>query len=167
MADNIVSTPPGHNWFSIVRSFDAPRRLVYRCYTEPHHMAHFWGPRETTLVLCQIDLRVGGLWRVRWRYPDGREWGYASVYLDIVPDETLHYRDAPNDWTGELEGLPPIELDSIIALAGDANRTTVTVTVRCVSVAARDETVKRGFAGMVGTGHDRLAEYLTTLDQEA
>ena len=167
MSENIISAPPGENWFSIVRRFTAPRTLVYKCYTEPHHMARFWGPRESTLAECRIDLRVGGVWWVRWRYPDGTLFGYASVYLGIVPGELLHYRDAPSDWTFGLEGLPPLELDSTIALAEDTGITTVTVTVRCVSVAARDDNVRRGFAGMVSVGHDRLAEYLTTLDQEA
>lgn len=98
MSENIVEAPPGEAYFTITRSFAAPRRLVYKCYTEPQHMAHFWGPRDTTLIECRIDLRVGGVWKVRWQYADGRGWGYASVYLDIVPDTMLHYRDAPDDW---------------------------------------------------------------------
>lgn len=164
MSENVVTAPPGENWFSITRSFEAPRRLVYKCYTEPQHMAHFWGPRETTLAECRIDLRVGGVWKVRWQYADGRSWGYASVYLGIVPDAELHYRDAPNDWVFGLDGLPPADLDSSIALADQGRNTVVTVTVRCVSVAARDENLKRGFTGMVSIGNDRLAEYLKTID---
>lgn len=160
---NIVSAPPGENWFSIERRFAAPRRLIYKCYTEPQHMARFWGPRGSTAI-CRIDLRVGGLWRVDWTFADGSGFGYSSVYLDIVPDERLYYRDAPADWIFGLDGLPPPELVSTIALAEADGGTTVTVKVVCTSAAARDETVKRGFTGMVSTGHDRLAEYLETLD---
>lgn len=167
MSANVVEAPQGENWFTISRSFAAPRRLVYRCYTEPQHMVHFWGPRGSTLDECRIDLRVGGVWRIRWRFANGDGWGYSSVYLEIVPDERLHYRDAPDDWPGGLDGLPPVNLLSTIALAGDGDRTDVTVTVVCTSTAARDETIRRGFAGMVGVGNDRLAEYLSTLDQEA
>lgn len=167
MGQNVVAVPPGEKWFSIVRSFKAPRRLVYKCYTEPEHMVHFWGPRNSTLEVCSIDLRVGGVWRIKWRFANGDGWGYASVYLDIVPNERLHYRDAPNDWAGGLDSLPPVELLSTIALSDTDDGTQVSVRVECVSVAARDETVKRGFAGMVGVGHDRLDEYLETLDEEA
>jgi uncharacterized protein YndB with AHSA1/START domain len=163
MSDNIISAPPGEAWFSISRSYDAPRALVYKCYTEPQHMAHFWGPRGTTLAECSIDLRVGGVWRVRWQYPDGRSWGYSSVYLELVPNAAIHYRDAPDDWSFGLLGLPPVTLDSTIALAETGRATTVTVTVRCASVEARDDNVKRGFTGMVSVGNDRLAEYLETL----
>lgn len=163
--ESIVSSPPGQAWFSIVRSFDAPVALVYRCYTTPEHMAHFWGPRGSTLTVCDIDLKVGGVWRVRWEFPDGRAWGYSSVYTAIEPKTRLDYRDAPYDWPGGFDGLPPVDLNSTIALAGDDRRTTVTVTVRCVSEAARDEYVRRGFAGMVDVGHERLTEYLATISE--
>ena len=78
--------------------------------------------------------------------------------LERTPDLELHYRDAPNDWVFGLDGLPPVELDSTIALADQGRNTVVTVTVRCGSVEARDENLGRGFTGMVGIGHDRLAE---------
>lgn len=164
MGENVVHAPPGENHFTISRSFDAPRRLVWKCYTEPQHMSQFWGPRDVVRIECKIDLRVGGVWTVRWYYPDGRSWSYASVYLGIAPDTELHYRDAPDDWVFGLDGLPPLELDSTITLSDHGRGTNVLVTVRCVSVAARDETVARGFSGMVSTGNDRLAEYLNTID---
>ena len=91
-------------------------------------------------------------------------WGYASVYLEIEPNARIHYRDAPNDWVFGLDGLPPVELLSTIGLEDKGRATVVTVTVRCTSVAARDENVKRGFTGMVSIGHERLAEYLKSID---
>ena len=84
-----------------------------------------------------------------------------------MPDTQLHYRDAPDDWVFGLDGLPPLELDSTIALADDGRKTQVVVTVRCTSVEARDEAVRRGFTGMVGIGNDRLADYLKTIDLAA
>ena len=164
MSQNVVSAPPNEAYFTITRSFEAPRPLVYKCYTEPQHMARFWGPRDTTAT-CRVDLRVGGVWRVDWEFADGSGYGYSSVYLEIVPNERLHYRDAPDEWTFGLDGLPPVELVSTISLDGDAQTTTVTVRVECASVAARDDNVERGFTGMVSMGHDRLTEYLVTLEQ--
>jgi uncharacterized protein YndB with AHSA1/START domain len=166
MDQNIVTVPPGADYFTIDRSFDAPRRLVWKCYTEPQHLARFWGPRDAT-TRATIELRVGGVWLTEWTYANGGSYGYASVYLELQPPERIHYRDCPKDWGGGLDGLPPAELLSTIALTEVAARTNVHVHVRCASSAARDETVARGFAGMVGTGNDRLAEYLATLDQEA
>jgi len=164
MSDNLVTAPPGENWFTIVRGFAAPAALLYKCYTEPQHMAHFWGPRNSTLAVCRIDLRVGGVWRVEWKFANGDGWGYSSVYTAIAPNRRLDYRDAPEDWTFGLDGLPAPTLVSSITLDADGPRTLVTVRVECVSVAAREEAIRRGFAGMVGTGHDRLAEYLASID---
>ena len=158
-----ILVPENEAYFQIVRAFDAPRALVYACYTQPEHMKHFWGPHGGTVPLCEIDLRVGGVWRVVMRFPDGSEFGYTSVYTEIVEPALIAYRDAPNDWAGGLEGLPPPELVSSIELEDLGSRTGVTVTVRCANVAARDETVRRGFTGMVTQGNERLAAYLNEI----
>ena len=165
MSENIVSAPPGESWFSITRRFEAPPGLIWRCYTEPQHLARFWGPRDATTT-STVDLRVGGIWHTQWQYENGSSFGYTSVYLEIAEPRLLRYRDAPNGWSGGLDGLPPVDLLSAITLESKDNGTEVFVKVVCTSVAARDETVRRGFALMVGTGHDRLAEYLKTLDAE-
>ena len=163
MSQNVILVPPGADYFTIERSFDAPRRLVWKCYTEPQHLARFWGPDDAKIT-ATIDLRVGGVWRTQWSYANGGEYGYSSVYFVLVEPERIHYRDAPNDWAGGLEGLPPPELVSTITLTGAGRRTTVLARVECTSVAARDETVARGFTGMVSLGNDRLADYLKTID---
>jgi uncharacterized protein YndB with AHSA1/START domain len=167
MFESEVSAPAGAKHFVITRHFAAPRQLVYRCYTTPEHMVHFWGPRGSTLTVCDIDLRVGGVWRVRWTYPDGRSWGYSSVYTGIQPDTQLDYRDAPYDWAGGIDGLAEPEMLSTIALSGGDRATTVAVTVHWRTVEARDMAIKQGFAGMVNVGHERLEQYIDTLDKEA
>ena len=156
---NQIETPAGEPLLIVTRAFDAPRALVWECYTTPAHLAHFWGPRGTSTV-ARVDLRVGGMWRVDWKSPDGSGYGYSSVFTEIVPPARLVYRDAPADWLGGLEGLPPMELLTAIELNESAGRTTVKVTVRFSSLAVRDQSVERGFAGMVVNGNDRLAEYL-------
>ncbi len=165
MDQNIVTVPPGENHFTIERSFDAPRLLVWKCYTEPRHLARFWGPREAR-TSATVDLRVGGLWRTDWTYPNGQTYSYGSVYLELIEPERIHYRDAPPDWTGGLEGLPPAQLVSTIMLTERNDRTTVLARIEAASVALRDETVARGFAGMVSVGNDRLAELLAILETE-
>lgn len=160
MSTSSVMTPTDDPVLIITRTFDAPRALVYKCYTDPVHMVHFWGPHGSSTPVCDIDLRPGGLWRTVMRFANGGEYGYSSVYLEIAPPERIVYRDAPDDWEGGLEGLPPVQIHSTISLGDENGKTNVTVTVRFNSVEARDENVKRGFAGMVTQSNDRLAEYL-------
>ncbi len=165
MSQNVVTVPPGADYFTIERSFEAPRALVWKCYTEPQHLARFWGPREVTTDVT-VDLRTGGVWRTKWTYPNGQVYAYSSVYLEIAEPERLHYRDAPGEWSGGLDGLPPAQLISTITLTERDDRTTVLAHITAASVALRDETVARGFTGMVSLGNDRLDEYLATLTRE-
>jgi uncharacterized protein YndB with AHSA1/START domain len=165
MSKNIIAVPPGADYFTIERSYVAPRPLVWKCYTEPKHLARFWGPREAKTA-ARIDLRVGGVWRTDWTYPNGQVYGYSSVYLELSAPERIHYRDAPGDWAGGLDGLPPAELISTITLTEAAKETIVHAHITAASVALRDETVARDFTGMVSTGNDRLAEYVATLIEE-
>lgn len=162
MSKDVVSVPPGADYFTIDRIVGAPRVLVWKCYTEPRHLARFWGPRDAKTA-ATVDLRVGGVWRTKWTYDGGAEYAYASVYLEIVEPERLYYRDARGDWPGGLDGLPPAELVSTIELTETDGATKVHVHVRAASPALRDETVARGFAEMVSVGNDRLEEYLIIL----
>ena len=156
---NHIETPAGEPLLIVRRTFDASRALVWECYTTPAHLAHFWGPRGTSTV-ARVDLRVGGVLRFDWRAPDGSGFGYSSVYLEIAAPARMVYRDAPDDWQGGLDGLPPVEIITAIGMSEAVGRTTVEVTVRFTSLAVRDQSVERGFAGMVVNGNDRLAEYL-------
>ncbi len=162
MNQNIVTVPAGADYFTIDRVFAGPRALIWKCYTEPQHLARFWGPRDARTE-ASVDLRVGGVWRTKWTYASGSQYIYSSVYLELAEPQRIHYRDVANDWPGGLDGLPPPELVSTIALTDTDGGTNVHVHVRAASVALRDETVARGFAGMVGVGHDRLDEYLLVL----
>jgi uncharacterized protein YndB with AHSA1/START domain len=164
MNQNIVTTPPDKPVILIERMFNAPRPLVFKCYTEAQHLARFWGPRDAK-TRTTLHLEVGGVWVTEWTYDNGGTYGYASVYLEITPVERIVYRDAPEGWPGGLGGLPPTTLHTTITLAEEGQRTRINVTVLCNSIAERDENVRRGFALMVGTGNDRLDEYLATLAQ--
>lgn len=162
LTQNIIETPADDPVIRIQRSFAAPRALIWRCYTEPAHMAHFWGPRNAK-SRSRLELRRGGVWVTEWTYDTGGTFSYSSVYTEIAPPIRIAYRDAPDGWPGGLDGLPPATLVTTIELAEADNQTTVLVTVRCPTLAERDGIVQRGFALMVSTGNDRLAEYLPTL----
>ena len=47
----------------ITRVFDAPRELVWKVWTQPEHVARWWGPRGFTTTVTEMDLRPGGKWR--------------------------------------------------------------------------------------------------------
>jgi uncharacterized protein YndB with AHSA1/START domain len=56
---------------TITRVFDAPRALVFEVWTDPKHLAQWWGPQGFTNPVCEFDARVGGELRIHMRGPDG------------------------------------------------------------------------------------------------
>jgi uncharacterized protein YndB with AHSA1/START domain len=157
-----VSMPSDAPTLIISRTFDAPRDLVWRCYTDPVHLVHHWGPYGSTCPVSEVDLRVGGRWRQVMRFGSGKEYGYTSAYLEITSPERLVWRDAPDAYSFG-DPLPSASIVTTLDLSEDAGRTTVTVTVVFDSIAGRDEAARRGFTTTVTEGSERLALYLATL----
>lgn len=84
----VVDDPPS---FSLVRSFDAPRSLVFDVWTQPEHLRRWWGgaSEDTRLAVCEVDLRPGGAWRFVERTPDGEEHPFTGVYHEVVRPSRL------------------------------------------------------------------------------
>jgi len=89
----------------ITRAFRAPRRLVWKAWTDPVHFRRWWGPGTFTCPACAIDLRVGGTYRNCMRSPDGKDFWTTGEYLEIVPLERLVYTDHFADEHGNI--VPP------------------------------------------------------------
>ena len=62
--------------FVISRVFNAPRELLWKCFTEPDRMKEWWGPKGVTVTVSKMDLRPGGTYHYCMRTPDGQDmWG--------------------------------------------------------------------------------------------
>src|SRR5512146_2810578 len=73
------------------RLVEAPRELVFRVWTEPDHIAHWWGPNGFTTTIHEMDVRPGGVWRFVMHGPDGRDYQNKIVYVEVTPPERLVY----------------------------------------------------------------------------
>jgi uncharacterized protein YndB with AHSA1/START domain len=155
--------PPDEPVIVIERIFDAPRTLMFKLFTDPFHLARFWGPHGSTNPVCEMDVRPGGKWLQVMRFANGSQYRYTSVYLEVVEPERIVYRDAPNDSTAALGELPPPQLVTTILFEDLDGRTKLIAHVRAQSTADRDETVRRGFADVVAQGYERIDAYLLTL----
>lgn len=71
------------------RTLAAPRALVFRAWTEPEHVVHWWGPKGFTNTVQELDLRPGGAWRIVMHGPDGTDYPNESVFVEIVPPERI------------------------------------------------------------------------------
>jgi uncharacterized protein YndB with AHSA1/START domain/effector-binding domain-containing protein len=151
----LTITLPSDREIAMTRAFDAPRRLVWDAYTKPELMKRWGGgPPGWDLVVCEIDLRVGGSWRWVIAGPNGEKMGLGGVYQEIAPRERLVSTEKfDQPW---YEG----EATSRIDLAERAGKTTLTLTVQYASQKVRDAVLATPMAEGVAAGYDRLAEVL-------
>src|SRR5437764_4345540 len=82
-------TLPTDEQILITREFDAPKHLVYRAWTTPKLVKHWWHAKRGEAKLVEIDLRVGGRWRYGMIADDGTEVAFHGEYREIVPNELI------------------------------------------------------------------------------
>jgi uncharacterized protein YndB with AHSA1/START domain len=97
---------PTDSTVRVTRSFAAPRELVYRAHTEPSLMQRWLvGYPGWTMPVCEMDVRVGGKYRWRWRsIEDGKEFGFHGEFTEVrAPAKLAHtqYFD-PGDVGGDM-----------------------------------------------------------------
>ena len=129
----------------VVRSFSAPRKLVWDAHTKPELVQRWMlGPPGWTMPVCEIDLRVGGAYRWRWRSDDdGKEFGFFGKFVEIdAPAKLVHEEHFdPGDVGGSMTTDPAI-ITSTFEDEGKGTR--LVVNMRFVSKDARDGAVATG-----------------------
>jgi uncharacterized protein YndB with AHSA1/START domain len=148
-------TTPSDREIVLTRVFDAPRQLVFDAITKPELLKRWFGPHGHSLVVCEVDFRVGGAWRFVLEDPEGRSMGMSGVYQEIVPGERTVHTEAFDDYPG----------DSVVTtvLTEHEGKTTLTGTVRYDSRETRDAVVESGMEHGAAETYDRLAELLPSL----
>ncbi|MGO9674803.1 MAG: SRPBCC family protein [Methylocella sp.] len=81
--------PGGGHTLILLRTFEAPRILVWKAWTEAEHLMRWICPAGFRVLFAEADLRVGGEWRSGMRSPDGDEYIHAGEYLQIDPPSRL------------------------------------------------------------------------------
>jgi uncharacterized protein YndB with AHSA1/START domain len=139
------------------RSFEAPRELVFRAFTEPDLLVRWLGPRAYTMTIDRFDLRDGGTWRYVHADDAGNEYGFHGVFHGEASLDGMVQ-------TFEFEGAPGhVQMDTVTFAEADGVTTVRTNSV-FQSVEARDAMVGSGMADGMGQGYERLEELLGKLD---
>ena len=79
------------------RVLDAPRALVFSVWTNPKHLAQWWGPNGFTTTTQAFEFRPGGIWRFVMHGPDGRDYQNRIIFDEIAPPERIVYRHDGGD----------------------------------------------------------------------
>ncbi len=158
MTNTLKVKPLGEREVVMTRFFEAPHKLVFDAWTKPGLLKRWlYGPEEWPLVVCEIDLRVGGALRFVWRHRDGKDMGMSGVYREIAPPERLVFTEVwDEDWTGG-------EAVVTMIFTEQAGKTTLTQTVLYSSRAARDAVLKTPMEQGAAMSYDRLEQMLPSL----
>ncbi len=122
----------------IARTVDAPRALVWRAWTEPQHIAAWWGPDGFRTTTHEMNVSVGGVWRFIMHGPDGTDYPNRIVYREIVEPERLvydHDDDTPN---------PTTSFRTTVTFEEQGGKTRVTMRAVFPTKEARDAALKFG-----------------------
>lgn len=148
----LTLTLPSDREIVMTREFDAPRELVFKALVDPNLIPRWWGPRNTTTIVDEMDVRVGGAWRFIHRGDDG-ESGFHGEYREIVPPERIVQ-------TFEWEGLPGHVSVDTLTLEEVGGKTRMTASSTFENVEDRDGMLQSGMESGARETWDRLAELL-------
>lgn len=148
-----VSTPTDRE-VVLTRVFDAPRQMVFDAFTKPELLKRWFGPRGWSLVVCEVDLKVGGGFRFVMRGPDGKDMGMRGVYHEITPPDRSVHMESFDDFPGESTVTT--------VLVEKDGRTTLTATVLYPSREVRDAVIQSGMEHGAAESYDKLAEMLAS-----
>jgi uncharacterized protein YndB with AHSA1/START domain len=151
-------TTPSDREIVMTRDFNAPRQLVFDCWTKPE-LVRRWllGPAGWSMPVCRIDLRVGGAYRFEWRHIlNGYEMAMGGIYREITPPGRLVCTESFDEkwYTGDA-------LDTMV-FTEQGGTTTLAQTILYESRHARDIALSSEMEKGVTANFDRLEDLLAS-----
>jgi uncharacterized protein YndB with AHSA1/START domain len=141
------------------RVYAAPRTLVWTAWTDPRHLAQWWGPDGFTTTTSAFDFRVGGVWRFVMHGPDGRDYENRITFDEIVRPERIAYHHGGGDDVEPVQFRTTVTFDEL-----GRNSTRLTLHAVFPSAAERERLI-REYGADKGAEQtlSRLADYLAKL----
>jgi len=153
-ANKSTVTLPNDRDVVVVRKFNAPRALVYDAWTRPELVTRWLlGPPGWTMPVCEMDVRVGGKFRWRWRNDQGAEFGFSGVFKEVVRPSLIVHTEVydPGDVGGEMA-----EALITATWTEQAGVTTHTTAIRYASKEVRDAALKTGMTDGMEMSFEKL-----------
>lgn len=152
------SSPTADREIATSRVFDAPRDLVWQAWTDPKHLARWYGPNGFSVTTHEMDVRAGGIWRHTLHGPDGTDYPNLSRYVEVVRPERLVYEHGSAERDEDRFGVTVTFTDE------GGGKTRVSMRMVCATRESRDRFVDV-FGALQGNRQtmDRLETHLASL----
>jgi len=140
------------------RVVEVPPELVFKAWTEPKHLVHWFTPAPWITVSCDIDLRPGGRFNTVMRSPEGQEFPGFGCYLEVVKDRRLVWTDALREgYRPSKDGMP---FTGILTFTPEGKGTKYHVIARHLNEEGRKKHEEMGFQEGWGKALDQLVAYM-------
>jgi uncharacterized protein YndB with AHSA1/START domain len=159
----------------VTRTFNAPRELVWKAYTEAEHLMRWWGPKGAVMRVARLDLHPGGHFHYCYQMPDGNEMWGIFVYQEILAPESLIFTSAFSDAEGNIVRAPfstewPLEILNTVTFTEHEGQTNITMRGTPLNATDAEHQMFAGASASVQQGIkgtlDQLEEYLATAPNE-
>jgi uncharacterized protein YndB with AHSA1/START domain len=157
--ENSRAEPEAARRIVIERMLHAPRELVWKAWTDPGQIVHWWGPTGFTTTIETMDVRPGGVWKYVMHGPDGTDYPNKSVFIEVTVPERIVFAHG-----GGRVGQAADQFEGTWTFEALGEKTRVTIDMLFSTPADRDRIVKE--YGAIEGGHQtlqRLAERVGTM----
>jgi uncharacterized protein YndB with AHSA1/START domain len=159
MTKNNATTDYTGREFIITREYEAPRELVFKAWTDPKHLAQWWGPRGFTNPVCEWDARAGKRIYVVMRAPNGTDYPMGGEFREVVAPERLVFTSGAMD---EKKNFL-FEFLHTVTLLERKGRTTLTIKSRVIATTLEANKYIGGFEAGMTQSLERLGSCLAKL----
>jgi len=144
----------------ITRTFDAPRNLVYKAWTDPAQLAKWFGPNQFTIPVCELDVRPGGAILIHIMSPEGDVYPMKGEFREVEPPERLVFTSAAY---ASVDGPLLLEDRTTVTLAEDNGKTTLTMHAVVTKATPGAEGALAGMEQGWNETLDKLADHLAKI----
>ncbi len=137
MANSTAISSTADREIVATRILNAPRDLVFQMWTDPQHIAKWWGPTGFSTTIHEMDVRPGGVFSLTMHGPDGTDYPNRIVYVEIKKPERLVYKHEPG------KGDEPVSMEVTVSFAAQGDKTRLDFRMVFPSAKAREHVVTK------------------------
>ncbi len=136
---------------AITRLLNAHRELVWKVWTDPQHIKHWWGPNGFTNTIHKMDVRPGGEWLFIMHGPDGVDYKNKIIYIEVTKPEKIVY-----------DHVSTPKFRTTVTFEEQDNKTKLNMQMHFDTAEERDRTIEK-FGAKEGLNQtiNKLAAYIT------
>ena len=141
----------------VTRTFNGPARMVFEAWTKPELLKRWWAPKSSgvSLLSCELDVRVGGKYRLVFSHPAAPEpMEFFGRYLEVTPPSRLVWTNEEGGESGQV---------TTVTFEERGGKTLLVMHDLYASKEALDDAIASGSTGGTGETFEQLDELLVTL----